>query len=339
MALPVLGSSTTESLADFKGKVVVLNVFASWCEPCAGEAPLLAREQHMLVKEGATLLGVTYLDNSSASEQFDRHYHITYPVLRDVSGNFVRSFGTTGVPETFVINRAGRIQALQRYPVTQQWLNRTLPPIVAAALVTRARPNCSRLLLIARSRTRSGSKPGGHRIARLADPDRERRHVRRLPRAAVGRAVAGGLLRARLHPPADRPGPDREADREPARRQYGPSVLAKPPAHGFNLLIYVLPPLVLVIGVLTLVLTLPKWRRRSRLAAATPAPTPPPIDPEDERRLDEDLARHRLSYIESGALTPSNPSASAITCRALCDSAIRNDSTSAGCAPITLQSR
>jgi cytochrome c-type biogenesis protein CcmH len=74
--------------------------------------------------------------------------------------------------------------------------------------------------------------------------------------------------------------------------QYGPSVLAKPPAHGFNLLIYVLPPLVLVIGILTLVLTLPKWRRRSRLAATTPAPTPPPIDPEDERRLDEDLARH-----------------------------------------------
>jgi cytochrome c biogenesis protein CcmG, thiol:disulfide interchange protein DsbE len=132
MALPVLGSSTTESLSDFRGKVVVLNVFASWCEPCAGEAPLLAREQHTLVKEGATLVGVTYLDNSSASEQFDRHYHITYPVLRDVSGDFVRSLGTTGVPETFVINRAGRIQALQRYPVTQQWFNRTLPSIVAA---------------------------------------------------------------------------------------------------------------------------------------------------------------------------------------------------------------
>ena len=132
MALPVLGSSGSESLADFRGKVVVLNVYASWCPPCAGEAPLLAREQHALAKEGATLLGVTYLDNSSASEQFDRHYHITYPVLRDVSGNFVRSFGTTGVPETFVINRAGRIQALEREPVTQEWFNQTLPSIVAA---------------------------------------------------------------------------------------------------------------------------------------------------------------------------------------------------------------
>jgi cytochrome c biogenesis protein CcmG/thiol:disulfide interchange protein DsbE len=87
MALPVLGGSGSESLADFRGKVVVLNVFASWCEPCAGEAPLLSREQRTLIKEGATMVGVTYLDNSSASEQFDRHYHITYPVLRDVSGN------------------------------------------------------------------------------------------------------------------------------------------------------------------------------------------------------------------------------------------------------------
>lgn len=131
LPLPELGSSATKSLADFRGKVVVLNVFASWCGPCAGEAPLLSREQHTLAKDGGTLLGVTYLDNTTASEQFARTYHITYPVLRDVSGNFVRSFGTTGVPETFVINRQGRIQALQRFPVNQQWLSRTLPRILA----------------------------------------------------------------------------------------------------------------------------------------------------------------------------------------------------------------
>jgi cytochrome c-type biogenesis protein CcmH len=75
--------------------------------------------------------------------------------------------------------------------------------------------------------------------------------------------------------------------------QYGPSVLAKPPAHGFNLLIYVLPPLLLAIGIVTLLVTLPKWRRRSQLAASAPPPEGPPLDPEDARRLDEDLARHR----------------------------------------------
>lgn len=130
MALPVLGSSAKESLADFRGKVVVLNFFASWCEPCAGEAPLLAREQHALAKSDATMIGVTYLDNPSASAQFAQRYHITYPVLRDAGGSFVRSFGTTGVPETFVINRAGRIQALERQPVTQHWFEQTLPKIL-----------------------------------------------------------------------------------------------------------------------------------------------------------------------------------------------------------------
>ena len=57
--------------------------------------------------------------------------------------------------------------------------------------------------------------------------------------------------------------------------QYGPSVLAKPPAHGFNLLIYVLPPLLLLIGIVMLLVTLPKWRQRSRAAASTPLPQGP----------------------------------------------------------------
>src|SRR5437899_518688 len=63
VSLPVLGRGTKATLADFRGKIVVLNVFASWCEPCQAEAPLLAAEQRKLARHGATLLGVTYLDN------------------------------------------------------------------------------------------------------------------------------------------------------------------------------------------------------------------------------------------------------------------------------------
>jgi cytochrome c-type biogenesis protein CcmH len=81
--------------------------------------------------------------------------------------------------------------------------------------------------------------------------------------------------------------------------QYGPSVLGKPPAHGFNLTVYILPPALLVAGALLLAVALPRWRARARAraraqeqaSAAGPMPAAPRLDPADARRLQEDLAR------------------------------------------------
>ena len=131
--LPMLGAAGSESLAQLRGKVVVLNVFASWCQPCLAEAPILEHEQQQIAKDNATILGVTYQDNTSDSETFVHQQHITYPVVRDVSGNFVRAFGTTGVPETFVINRQGKIVALMRNELDGNWLQKTLPRVLAQA--------------------------------------------------------------------------------------------------------------------------------------------------------------------------------------------------------------
>jgi cytochrome c biogenesis protein CcmG/thiol:disulfide interchange protein DsbE len=127
VALPVLGSSATRSLASFRGKVVVLNVFASWCRPCRAPTAALEQAQAVIAGQGATVLGVTYEDKPAASEAFVRATHINYPVLRDPNGRFVRSFGVYAVPETFVIDRHGRIAAARRGgQINDRWLTQTL---------------------------------------------------------------------------------------------------------------------------------------------------------------------------------------------------------------------
>lgn len=125
-ALPILGGHGKSSLASLKGKVVVLNFWASWCEPCQVEAPLLQRAQSTLARDGGTVLGVTYLDASPDSQSFVRHYHLSYPNLRDNTGDFAHSYGTDQLPESFVIDRDGHIAAISRGELDQKFLDRAI---------------------------------------------------------------------------------------------------------------------------------------------------------------------------------------------------------------------
>ena len=128
--LPRLGEDGTGSLADYKGKVVLVNVWASWCDPCIDELPLVQKTHEMMQDKGGTVVGIDVKENSGAALETVGEVGLTYPNLRDRDGDFVRKWGQTGYPENFVIDRDGRIAAVRRLPITQEWIDETLKPIL-----------------------------------------------------------------------------------------------------------------------------------------------------------------------------------------------------------------
>ncbi|MGH2947131.1 MAG: TlpA family protein disulfide reductase [Solirubrobacteraceae bacterium] len=129
--LPVLGSDTTGSLADHAGKVVVLNIWASWCPPCVSEMPLLQRKHEEIEPRGGMVLGIDTQDATEDALAFLREKRITFPSLRDRDREYGRELGVSGYPETFLIDREGRIAAMRRGPVTKQWLDEQLEPLLS----------------------------------------------------------------------------------------------------------------------------------------------------------------------------------------------------------------
>ena len=127
--LPTLDGGQA-SLADYRGKPVVLNFWASWCEPCEFEAPALRRAQARLAKAGGTVLGVTVQDASPDSKAFAKEHGFRFPSLRDVDGELGKDYGRTGVPETFVIDRSGRVAAISRGQVDDEFFDRSLPEVL-----------------------------------------------------------------------------------------------------------------------------------------------------------------------------------------------------------------
>jgi cytochrome c biogenesis protein CcmG/thiol:disulfide interchange protein DsbE len=130
LTLPRLGGGGSGSLSDYRGEVVVLNYWASWCDPCREESPLLQRWHRRIASRGGTVLGVDTLDVLSDAQAFIRETGLTYPMLRDRDGGTQSKFGVVGYPETIVLDRRGRIAALRRGPVDDEFLTQTVSPLL-----------------------------------------------------------------------------------------------------------------------------------------------------------------------------------------------------------------
>lgn len=96
-------------LSDLRGKVVVLNFWATWCPPCVEETPSLNDLQTRIAPMGGMVLGVSVDDDEQAYEQFLKTNNVTFPTFRDTTKSIPTSYGTSMFPETYLIDRQGRI--------------------------------------------------------------------------------------------------------------------------------------------------------------------------------------------------------------------------------------
>lgn len=107
--LPRLDADGNLDLEALRGRVVVLNFWSSWCLPCREEAPALEATWQRYREQGVVVVGINVQDLTPAALRFVHQTRTTYPMVRDKDNTVYRAYGLTGVPETFFVDRSGRI--------------------------------------------------------------------------------------------------------------------------------------------------------------------------------------------------------------------------------------
>lgn len=110
----------TISLDDLRGQGVVLNFWASWCDPCRDEAALLEAAWQREQENGIVFIGLDYLDQEPAAKAYLAEFGITYPNGPDLQSEAARRYGIKGVPETFFINPQGQITEIVIGPIVSE---------------------------------------------------------------------------------------------------------------------------------------------------------------------------------------------------------------------------
>ncbi len=120
------------TLADFVGRPIVINFWATWCSPCQEEMPLLETTWKKLQAEGkdVVFLGIDFQESSSDVMLFLLPYGITYPVLLDANGSAASKYRIASLPDTFFINRQGKVVGKVLQQLTDQALSQGLQQIL-----------------------------------------------------------------------------------------------------------------------------------------------------------------------------------------------------------------
>ena len=131
--LAMLDGEGTGSIGDYRGEWVLVNVWASWCDPCREESPALQRfyEEHR--DQNFTVLGIDSRDVSSEGLAFVEEFGLTYPQLHDSEGDVPDDYGMTGFPESFLIDPEGNVAVARSGPVTGAYLEEAIAPLIEAS--------------------------------------------------------------------------------------------------------------------------------------------------------------------------------------------------------------
>ena len=120
------------ALEAYRGKVVVVNFWASWCYPgCYEEAPVLERNWRAYRDRGLVVIGIDIQDTVEAAQKFIRDFGLTFPNARDTAGKVSIDYGVYGVPETFFVDKRGRIRAKHVGAVTEEVFRKHVEPLLA----------------------------------------------------------------------------------------------------------------------------------------------------------------------------------------------------------------
>jgi cytochrome c biogenesis protein CcmG/thiol:disulfide interchange protein DsbE len=117
-------------LGTHQGNVVVINFFASWCDPCREEASDLEAAWQEYQGQGVQFIGIAYKDAESRAQAFLDEFGVTYPSAVEPGNRTARAYGLTGVPETFVVDGQGLLVHHYVGPVSQQQLSQVLDPLL-----------------------------------------------------------------------------------------------------------------------------------------------------------------------------------------------------------------